>query len=50
MEGRDFGPTRLSHTGAEKGGDIEAVIDMLVSMGLPQPVIQQIIMEMQHGA
>ena len=50
MEGRDFGPQRLSHTGDERGmGDQEAVVDMLMAMGLPQEVIQQIIMEMAGG-
>lgn len=47
MEGRDFGPDRVSHTRGEKGqADGEAVIDMLMAMGLPQPVIMQILQEM----
>jgi len=51
MEGRDFGPDRLSHTGSEKGNmpDPEAILDMLMTMGLPPQEIQQILMEMGYG-
>jgi hypothetical protein len=49
MEGRDFGPSRLSHTGDERGGDQEAVVDMLLAMGLPPEAIQQILMQMAGG-
>jgi len=49
MEGQEFGPERLSHTGDERGGDQEAVVDMLLAMGLPPDVIQQILMQMTAG-
>jgi hypothetical protein len=53
MEGQQFGPERLSHTGDERGmgqvGDQEAVVDMLLAMGLPPDVIQQILMQMAAG-
>lgn len=49
MEGQMFGPERLSHTGDERGGDQEAVVDMLLAMGLPPEAIQQILMQMAGG-
>jgi hypothetical protein len=56
LEGQMFGAPRVSHTTGEKGMgplqmDPEAVIDMLMSMGLPEPVIQQALQEMgyQYG-
>jgi len=56
LEGQMFGAPRVSHTTGEKGMgplqmDPEAVIDMLMAMGLPEPVIQQALQEMgyQYG-
>jgi len=56
LEGQMFGAPRVSHTTGEKGMgplqmDPEAVIDMLMSMGLPEPMIQQALQEMgyQYG-
>lgn len=56
MEGRDFGAPRVSHTGMERGKGVlttnpEAVIEMLLAMGIPEPQIQGVLREMgyQYG-
>jgi hypothetical protein len=53
QEGYNFGAPRVSHTMNEKGmgvltQDPEAVIDMLMAMGVPEPMIQQALMEMGY--
>jgi len=53
MEGQNFGQPRVSHTMNEKGAGVltespEAIIDMLMAMGLPEPMIFQALREMGY--
>ena len=53
MEGRDFGAERIPHTMAEKGAgvlttDPTAIIDMLLSMGIPEELVQGVLREMGY--
>ena len=53
LEGQMFGAPRVSHTIDEKGvgqltTDPQAVIDMLMSMGMPEVMIQKTLREMGY--
>lgn len=57
LEGVDFGAPRLSHTGGEKGlgvltADPQAMMEMLMAMGIPEPMIAGVLREMgyQYGS
>lgn len=56
LEGRDFGGSRVSHTGMEKGAgvlttDPQAIVEMLLAMGIPENMIAGVVREMgyQYG-